>query len=93
MVLIYYKDKETNEIAHFVRMNFETIGQAQAYLNVDITVPKVDEIEICIDEFEENSLTAFIFKSLIKEVRNKNEILDNLQNIVNKEIDNCRFLH
>lgn len=91
MVLIYYKDKETGKVLSFVEAAFSTVEMAKEFLNTNNIITEMDGVVTCIDEVDNDSLIAFIYHLYRTSGYEKEKALTDLQDTINKKIDEYRL--
>lgn len=87
MVLIYFKSKKTGKVLNFVEETFLTVEQAKKFLNTN-NVTEMNSIVTCIDEVDDDSLIAFIYRLYLISEYEKEKALTDLQKTINEKIGN-----
>lgn len=87
MVLIYFKSKKTGKVLNFVKETFLTVEQAKKFLNTN-NVTEMNSIVTCIDEVDDDSLIAFIYRLYLISEYEKEKALTDLQKTINEKIGN-----
>lgn len=78
MVMIYFKSKKTGKVLNFVKETFLTVEQAKNFLNTN-NVAEMNSIVTCIDEVDDDSLIAFIYRLYLISEYEKEKALTDLQ--------------
>lgn len=85
MVMIYFKSKKTGKVLNFVKETFLTVEQAKNFLNTN-NVAEMNSIVTCIDEVDDDSLIAFIYRLYLISEYEKEKALTDLQKTINEKI-------
>lgn len=85
MVMIYFKSKKTGKVLNCVKETFLTVEQAKNFLNTN-NVVEMNSIVTCIDEVDDDSLIAFIYRLYLISEYEKEKALTDLQKTINEKI-------